>query len=174
MIRVNWIGKIFLPLTSFFLLGATHLGPTYSTRPLYALDAFGKGLAKEYRLQFLNSGTGRLADAEKGIWAISLVSRQQMTLEEGRQLATAIAHTLLDKVFKDPSFARYCQETSTRHRGPELKKEYIGFRLAFWDENTNRSSYPFLAQIRLADGKLYFHYADPETQALQDPIVEAL
>jgi len=154
-------------------MGATHYGPAYDTRPRYALDAFAKELAREYQLEFLNSGLGALADAEQGIWALSLVSRQEITLEQGRQLATAIAHKLLDKVFTDPLFAQYCQKRNRFHKD-ELKREYVAFRLAFWDKKTNRPHYPFLAQIRLADGNLYYHYADPETQALQAPIVEIL
>lgn len=55
-----------------------------------------------------------------------------------------------------------------------VKNEMMSFRLAFWDENMERSFYPYLAQIQLVDHKLYYYYADPKTQALLDPIVEPL
>jgi hypothetical protein len=169
----NWFRGLFVPLIACCLMGATHGGPKWDRRPRYALDAFAKVLAKEHQLEFLNSGVGLIADADRAIWAISLVSRRQMTLEQGRQFATAIAHKLYRKVLNDPLFGQYCQEMSSFYSSSEVKKEYVAFRLAFWDKNTNRPLYPFLAQIRLADGNLFYHYADPETQALQPPIVEA-
>lgn len=170
---MRWIDKVIVPLTACFLMGATHIGPKYDTRPRYALDAFAKELARQYKLEFLNSGLGSLADAKQGIWGLSLVSRQQMTLEEGRAFANEIADKLIAQVFKDPLFAKYCQKSAPYH-GPELKKEHVAFRLAFWDKNTDRPLFPYLAQIRLADGKLYYHYANPETQALQEAIEEDL
>jgi hypothetical protein len=166
---MNWITSIAATLIPFCLLGATHIGPSYDTKPRYAIDAFAKKLAKEYQLEFLNSGTGHMVDAKQGIWALSLVCRQPMTLDEGRQLATAIAQKLLNKVFTDPLFTQYCQ----KERCP-LKSEYVAFRLAFWDKNTDRPQHPYLAQIRLADGNFFYHYADPITQALQPPIAEPL
>lgn len=166
------INAVILPCLACCLMGATHIGPKYDTRPRYALDAFGERLAKAYQLEFLNSGLGLLADAKEGIWALNLVSREQMTIEEGRQLAKAISQKLLCKVFQDPLFAQYCLKSDGKDT--TLRKEHVAFRLAFWDKDTNRPLYPYLAQIRLADGNLYYHYADPETQALQEPLVEAL
>ncbi len=166
---MNGMSRIVVLFMACLLMGATHVGPAYATRPYYVVDNFGKALAREHRLEFLNGGLGSLAEARQGIWALNLVSRQQMTLEEGRQLARDISCKFLDKVCKDPVFASYCRKT-----GSPLKKECVAFRLAFWDKNTDRPSYPFLAQIRLADGKLYYHYADPDTLILQEPIVEDL
>lgn len=168
---MRWMYRVVLLTVAGLLMGAKHIGPSYDTKPRYALDAFAKKLAKQHHLEFLNSGLGGLAGAKQGIWALSLVSREQMTLDEGRKLATAITRQLLHKVFTDPLFARYCQK-SCRAGSEELKPEHVAFRLAFWDENTDRPLYPYLAQVRLAEGKLYFHYADPKTQALQEPIVE--
>jgi hypothetical protein len=169
---MNWMKRLIVPLIAYCLMGVTHVGPKWDRRPRYALDAFAKVLAKEHQLEFLNSGVGIIANADQAIWAISLVSRQQMTLEQGRQFATTIAHKLYKKVLDDPLFAQYCQEMSFIHKSSEVKKEYVAFRLAFWDKNTNRPLYPYLAQIRLADGNFFYHYADHETQALQTPIIE--
>jgi hypothetical protein len=172
--RIN--ERIIIPilLVTPFLMGATHEGPAYDTRPRNALDAFAKDLAKKHRLEFLNSGLGSLADAREGIWAINLVSGQKLTLEQARKFAADLSYQLLYKIYQDPLFAQYCKKAAYMHKSAELKDEYVGFRLAFWDENTNRPLYPFIAQIRLADGNLYYHYADPKTQALQEPIVESL
>jgi len=171
---MHLIAYIALTLMPLSLIGATHIGPSYDTKPRYAIDAFAKKLAKEYQLEFLNSGTGHMADAKQGIWALSLVCRQPMTLDEGRQLATAIAQKLLNKVFTDPLFSIYCQKENSFRKDTILRKEYVAFRLAFWDKNTDRPQHPYLAQIRLADGNLFYHYADPTTQALQPPITEPL
>jgi hypothetical protein len=159
------------PLLAWCLVGASHIGPKYSVQTYLALENFAEKLAKEDQLEFLNSGVGSLADAKQGIWAVHFVSRQQLTLDQGRELANRLAQQLLKKVFSDPLFTQYFLK---QKKDPTLKKEYVAFRLAFWTKEVNRPQYPFLAQIRLADGNLYYHYVDPLTQALQEPIVEAV
>lgn len=159
-----------LGICALLLISAKHSGPSYETRPRYRLDKYADEIAKKYNLQVLTTGLGTLADAKRAPWGISFVSNQNLTIEQGRILANALTAQLLSKIFEDPSFANYWKN---RPSG-ELKREDLAFRLAFWDQQTNRPLYPYLAQIRLVEGALYFHYADPLTQSLQDPIVESL
>jgi hypothetical protein len=173
-VLVGILKRGYMMVLTPFLLGATHVGPAYDTRPRNHLDAFSKKLAKQLQLKLLYSGTRSLVDAEQAIWTLSLTSSQKFTLEQARKLAADLTYRLLCKIYEDPSFANYCKISATKWRSEELKEEYVGFRLAFWDENVDRPLYPYVAQVRLADGNLYFYYADPQTQALQEPIVESL
>lgn len=143
--------------------------------PLYqSIDQFAKKWAKQHQMQFLNSSCGILSNGQNVLWDISLVSRQQLTLEEAREVAKDLTHSFLCKVYHDPLFAQDCQESFRAKGDKELREEYVGFRLAFWDQNMDRPLFPYVAQVRLADGCLFIHYADPQTQALQDPLVEPL
>jgi hypothetical protein len=38
----------------------------------------------------------------------------------------------------------------------------------------DRPLFPSLAQFRYAEGRIYYYYADPQTQGLQMPTVETL
>lgn len=163
-----------LALLTFGFFGAVQASPKHDVKARAAMDVFGKQIAKEYQLELLNTGLGSLADSSKGLWALNLVSHENQTLEQGRELATAIAKKLVQKVYTDPLFADYCRIEARPGGSSAVKQEYVAFRLAYWDKNVNRPLHPYLAQIRLVDGSLYFHYADPKTQALQEPIVEAL
>jgi hypothetical protein len=168
------IKKVGMGVLLVVVMGFKHMGPAYDTRARNALDLFAKEFAKKHSLIFLNSGVCSLADAKEAIWVISLTSSQKVTLEEGRALAADLTYQLLYQVFHNPLYAHYCQKAAYLRRSADVKETFVGFRLAFWDQNTDRPLYPYLAQIRLADGNLYYHYADPETQALQEPLVESI
>lgn len=156
------------------LTSATHIGPKYDTRPRNHLDIFAKQYAVDHQLTFLNTGIGSLIDAKEGVWIINLISRQMLTIKEGRRLAADLTFQLLYKIYHDPSFANYCKVAADFYRSAELKDEYVGFSITFWDQDTNRPLDPYLAQIRLVDGNLYYYYADPKTQKLQKPVLEPL
>ncbi len=156
------------------LLGSRHSGPAYDRHARESLDAFAQEFAKKHQLKFLNTGVGSLADAKEGIWIINFVSNQTLTIEEARLFAADLTYQLLYKVYHDRLFINYCKISAPFHKSADMREEYVGFRLAFWDQNTNRPLYPCVAQIRLADGNLYYHYANPNTQALQEPLVESL
>lgn len=135
-----------------------------------SLDAFMKGFAKKHQLELINK-TGCGAGLHS-IWGVSVASEQNMTLDEGRKLASELAYNLLYKMYHEPSFTKYC--TEWHKKCPNPINDNMTFRIAYWDKNVNRPLYPYLAQIRMEEGKLFFHYADPKTQALQEPIVETL
>lgn len=166
------IGILILFLAFPLLISTKHIEPAYDRRLREALDIFANELAKKHKLHFLNSGVD-FSGSSKSIWAINLVSHQTLTIEEARKLAAELSYQLLYKTYHDPLFTNYFK----MDRNPnvsEMKNEYVGFRLTFWDQNTNRPLDPFVAQIRLKDGNLYYHYADPKTQVLQEPVVEPL
>lgn len=177
--------SIFIFLLAPLLMSARYNGPAYCVNASKARDKFATQFAKKHDLEFLFGALGDMADADRANWGLSLVSRKLMTIEEARKLSTELSYQFLYLMYHDPVFVEYCKTVAAEYAGhpkwaghdntcPDLKNEYIAFRLAFWDKDNNRPLYPYVAQVRLADGKLYYHYADPVTQALQDPIVESL
>jgi hypothetical protein len=148
-----------------------------------SIDAFTKDFVKKHHLKALSQTACR--QTKRSLWSLNLMSNQALNLEDGRKLAKELAFGLLYKINNEPLFHQYLKFRSDYYKdlpnwagtdaaSPEIKKEYVAFRLSFWDSNSNRPLFPHLAQIRLEDGFFYFHYADPSTQALQDPIVESL
>lgn len=148
-----------------------HVGPSYDSNPRNALDKFAETLTKPYQLKLLISGLGGIVDSKTGLWALHFTSQQKMTLDQARPLAVHIASELINFMYTNPFFAEYMRQEG---RGRVLSLEDMGYKIAFWDENVDRPLSPYLAEIRLRNGELYYYYADPQTQALQRPLVEPL
>jgi hypothetical protein len=77
---------------------------------------------------------------------------------------------LFDFVRKDASCVEYVQKRSLwpreEHPSPTPIPEQLAFRISFWDENIDRQIAPYIAEIRLLDGKLKYYTAD-EGQRLE-------
>lgn len=170
------IFKLIGTLSCIFFCSAAHYGPKYQVKTMETLDRFGINLAKKYDLTFLNSGSGILVGHEMGTWALNFTSCKNMKLEEARPLAVEMVQAVLSKMYSDPLFANYIAISSkgSKWLPKELDNTLIGFKISFWDKNVDRPLHPYLAQVRFAEGKVHYHYADPKTQALQEPIVETL
>lgn len=147
-------------------------GPSYCVKATQSLEHFGKKWGKTRNLTLLDVGTGSFADAEKSYWGVNFISHQNLTIEEAQPLVADLTYELLYRLYHDFVFENYADKSGLNVK--PFKDEYMSFKIAFWDENTDRPLYPYLAQIRLADGDLYFHYADPKTQALQEPIIKPI
>lgn len=166
-------------LLAIALLGPTllhakfdHIGPRDEVKSHHAKDCVAENLAKKYRLQLISSSGGVLIDSKKGLWAVGFVARYPMTLEQVRPMIADMARTFLWNMYHLPIYAAV-QKTSLSSKYP-LSNYHVGFKLAFWDSNMDRPLAPHLAQVKFVDGKVHYYYADPKTQALQEPIVEEL
>ncbi len=150
-----------------------HMGPKYDVVTWEAMDSVGENYEKKYQLNFLNSGLGDLVDCKTTLWALSLTSLQKIELDEGKKLAKLMMIDLLKEYNENEVFKNYIKVFNGGYRTQKelFDNRKIGFKLAFWDENVDRPSHPYLAQIRLADEKVYFYYADEKTQALKEPPV---
>ncbi len=150
---------------------------SYHTNPEKSLKKEGARIAKKYDLKVIGNGfADNIAGSKDGTWALSFTSDQPLTLEEARPIVADISYKLFHSFYHDPVYVKYysCVQKNLSFLNKTMNDDEIGFRLAFWDKDVNRPLYPYLAQVRLADSKIYYHYADPETQALQPPIVESL
>lgn len=160
---------------SLMIAFSLHAIPLDNNKTYESIDAFTKEFVKQHQLELLNkSGCG---DGENSLWGVSVVSYELMTLEEGRKLAKELAWGLLYRMYHDPLFATYRKEMSVymKNRSPCLIDGNVSFRIAFWGKHCiTRPMPPYVAQIRLENGNLYFHCADPTTKRLLEPIVESL
>lgn len=139
------------------------------------LVAEGQKLGEQYHLTLLNTGYGTIARAKEGAWAIHWTCDRSMTIDQARPMAQAMAQRMQKMMQADPLFKKYCAERNKYSSSPfELTSDKLAFRLAYWDANVDRPLHPYLAEVRLADNFIYYHYADPKTQALLDPICEPL
>ena len=166
------IGVICCLILPFMWLSAKEYhGPKEEQRVWRAYDAFAAQFAKQFQLELLNTGLGSMMDTPRVKWAMSLVDHRQMTQDQLRPSLLQMIDTVWSKVKTDPAFAA---KLDSYPKKETLHPEMIGFKIAFWDADVNRPLHPYLAQVRVTGEKISYFYADPKTQALQEPIVETL
>lgn len=149
-----------------------HIGPKDCVKADHAMDCVAEKLAKTYQLQLITSSCGVLIDSKKALWARGFIARYPATIEQVRPIIADMSRTILWHLYHDPVYATAKKHT-LMNRQP-LGNQLVGFKLAFWDSNMDRPLAPFLAQVKFVDGKIHYYYADPKTQALQEPLVEEL
>jgi hypothetical protein len=169
----------YLFITSFTFFNFINADISFQEEAKNSLKNEGKKLAKKYDLEIIGDGLALASDisgSKDGRWALSFTSKEALTIDEARPIIMDISYKLLYSFYHDPTFSKYYQYSKKEYPflHATMDPNEIGFRLAFWNKDVNRPLYPYLAQVRLADSKIYYHYADPETQALQPPIVESL
>lgn len=167
----RWIALLVLAFFPSLVSGFHYSGRPFEVKPNQALEVVGRQVAAMYDLCLLNISFGELADAKQAKWALSFTSRAKMTIPDVRPMVATMIRTFLFKIYQDPVFLEYYQKSTT---SKQLGNDSVAFKLAFWDENVDRPLAPFLAQVRYADGVVYYHYANPSTQALQEPVVETI
>ena len=141
-----------------------------------SFEKLSQRIAKQYHQRFLSSGTGLLIEGDKAIWAYSVMETRNITLDEAKILTANMLQTTLDAVLPDPLYQDYFPArfaTDSTHPS-QIGPEYFGFKVSFWDEKMDRPLAPYIAQIRAVDGWVHFYYADPKTQALQEPAAEII
>lgn len=144
----------------------------YEKQAQEALRIEGQKLHKQYDLTLLSIGLGTIAHAPNNVsYGMLFSSPKKLTLEEGINLAKTVDLALLNTVYQNPVFAKFCEYQGY---GRVVDQNFLGIRIAFWDENVDRPLYPYLAEIRIFEGNIYCYYADPKTSALEkDPIIQS-
>lgn len=167
----KWLLIILASLFPSANYGFKHVGPSYSVKPYVSIEETAREIAAAHRLCLLNVTFGDIADSKKSPWGLSFTSQDSLTIDQARPMVASMLQALLYRLHHDPVFQEYCEQSFNK---PTFGNHLIAFRLAFWDENVDRPLFPYLAQIRFADGQIYYHYANPKNQALQEPIIETL
>lgn len=140
-----------------------------------SIIAASKCLRERYGLHIVANSLGDVVDSSEALWGVTFMSRSKYTLEESRTVGLEMMSCLLQNMYTDPHFAQgwysscyFLQENLQMYNGS------LAFKITFWDEHMDRPLYPYIAQVRYVNNALYYSYADPETQCLQDPIIEKL
>jgi hypothetical protein len=166
---------------SFF--SCANANDNYEELAYKVLIPAAKSVAKTYELKLLSVGLGSsiAEDNARMPWGIRFMGEQKLTLEEGKIFGTKIATFFLSTIEKNPNCMNY-YITREKYFNPKktpaptesVSENSLALKIAFWDKNVDRYPHPYLAEIRLINSHLYFYYTNPETQALEEPIIEKL
>jgi hypothetical protein len=98
----------------------------------------------------------------------ALRSSQNISLEQAKALAARCNKEMLSFAQTSQLYKDYIKERSTwkneQHPSPTPIPEQFAYRISFWDENIDRPVAPYIAEIRLLDGKLSYFTADDNQQ----------
>ena len=99
----------------------------------------------------------------------ALRGSQRLTLDEAKKFTGNFFQELLDFIRTDSRCVQYVKERGARANEHRLSQtpipEQVGFRISFWDENIDRQSAPYIAEIRCFDGVFSYFTAD-ENQSI--------
>lgn len=167
---------LLLLVLPFALCESKEYGPKYSTDSMYAIGYFAPKLAKKYGLVYLNKGVGTIVDSNEVAWDIGLIGNYKWDLNRGRLAIISIVEDFLYEITSNPVHNTYVKLhpklSSQVWFNPLLTPKRIGIKLAFWDENVDRPLPPYLAQIKVVEGKIFYYQANSKDQSLQEPTVE--
>ena len=151
-------------------------GPPAEVKMKIEFDKFADKVASDNHMVKLKIGHGGLVDGKKSRWTVHWVSDEKMNLDQAKILASSIYKTMWKEIYDNAVFLSHLKERAIDDSSIKIKIEpqMVGFKINFWDEDVNRPICPYISQIRLADGLFYYYFADPETQALTQPIVQSL
>ena len=165
--------KHLILLLSFFFLSFKHRGPDWDVVTYNEIDSLGTKFSKIYELDYQQATSGG-DDMNDVIWLMHFFSHNKLTLPTAEKLTNDLLSSLFSIVMRKECFSNWIKQSSklSNYRYVELKPEFFGIKIGFWDENVNRPNFPYIAQILISGTSIKYYYADPITQALQDPIVK--
>ena len=138
------------------------------------LEQFGREMAAANNIQFLELTEGTLLNT-MSVFGIHYVDDKKVTIEEARPLVIHLAKKHWKEIITQKAYRNYFSYQQRKFGSSYYPKiTYVGFQIAYWDENVDRPLPPYLARIQVSNGEARYYYADPKTQALQEPIVEKL
>ena len=164
-----------IPLLAHTAVMKHNTGPKDDRECRNAYDKVTASVAKKHGLELIIHGCGPIVDDERVVWCVGLISRRPSKIDEARAIITDLATQLSTLVTRDPVFLRYVNNRLSERRKPTVDTvplEKVGAKITFWDANTDRYQRPYVAQVKLAGDTITYYYADPNTQALVDPIEE--
>lgn len=168
---------LFICLVLFFpscIFGYYDTGPRWDYRPRQVLADKANSAGKEIQAKVISRGLGTLADSKTAPWGLLLISKEKITIEQLRPFVDYFITNLMDCIYENPIFANYYTENvkTFKNDTSSLGLQSLAFRIDFWDENVDRQLYPYVAEVRLADGMVYYYYANKITGALEEAVTE--
>jgi hypothetical protein len=166
-------------------LSRFYLGPPDERALNWELDAFGHEIAKQYGMKFHKVGS--ILESRFAYYGLIFQDFHHLiTLDEARIMATTVIENFWKKLQNNPVVLKNIEarnEEVIRYNGKTILPNTAQFndvalRIDFWDENVERPSSPYIAQIIFSEGLFYYYEADPKTQELKlvfkEPYEEAL
>jgi hypothetical protein len=145
------------------------LSKTSSTPTGIAEFEFIKEFCSKHDLHLVK--TGKVGNHRSPSLPIEIALRgaQTLHLKEARKLATDCAQGALTMARTDKRFIEYMKERGNNPHwndpATEALPHHISLRLSFWDENVDRVSSEYIAEIRLIN-ETFFYYSADEGQRL--------
>lgn len=138
------------------------------------LAVFAKSLTSKYGFKYLNSGIGTVVDNLDVSFAIGMMGKQQMTIDQARPMVLNMINEFFQKVSTTPLFDEYGKRVKKTlyYYDDRMIPEKLGLKIAFWDQNVNRYPQPYLSQIKVMEGVIYYYYVNPKDQSLGELITE--
>jgi hypothetical protein len=148
-----------------------YVQPSPRSSPMsQAVFSFERAFCKANNLHIVSFGDAGAAPDKSRAFTFILRGEQQVSLEEAQRIARTCSKGLFDFVCHNQACLDYMQDRSTWKflKDPAIFPEprHLGFRISFWDENVDRPSAPYIAEIRLFDSVLQYFTAD-ENQVLK-------
>lgn len=162
-------------IISLFAIGlyssceSKYSGPDWAQDAYWMMDKYATKYGKAHDMDLVNVGN---FDEKRytmlyGLW---FRSYSNLTLQEGKSLATNLVSDFLQTLQNNQQALRYLEES---RRGvfvnifPEkITPQTVGIKIAFWDKNVQRPLPPYLAEITFYDNTFRYYQTDPRTQAL--------
>jgi hypothetical protein len=130
----------------------------------HAVFEFAKILSAKTNLNFVDLVPAESQFNDKTPFNMILWGTSRLMKDAARKLAVECSKEFLKFVQNDKRTLDYMVERSTSKYShdeatfPEVR--HIGLRISFWDENIDRQPEPYIAEIRLYDGKFKYFTAD--------------
>lgn len=176
MMKILYLFIFFSLVSTHFIFAQVPL--SYYNKCDALAEKFGKDLARKNKMIYLNQGVGAIVDSHNVAWDISLIQYNSITIEEAKPIAKNMICNFFELVEQEPVFAitlKDCVEKKgvSNKLGTSLIIERLGIQITFWDKDINRPLYPYIAKIKILEGKILYYYANPD-QSLRDPLVTYL
>jgi len=139
------------------------------------MESCGPKIGKKFGLDYLF-----VSNIHKTYKGFFFKSHKFINLDEGRILIIKIVHDYVSQIEKSKFILRRLKYEEENYRKKEFNKKYLKnyftIRISFWDKKYDKPKSPYLSEIYLCEGEVYYYEADPVTQEkiliLKEPIEE--
>lgn len=169
----QWLTLIFLVLTPLLFAGR-YTGSKTQVKAYESLDKVCQQLAQQHQLNFLDLSVGDLGGNPKAQYGISFTCRKSLTIDQARPIAIDTMQRIIHRYLNDKAFYTEYLEAKQFNPAKQFDENQVAFMIVFWDVfMEKRPQHPYIAQIRYADGQIYYSYADPLSGGLQAPFTDS-